>query len=455
MFTNCKQSNSTTTNLPNNPNQNEQNTQLRFELLAENTYNFLGKNYKAKTGKIISNDGSTPIYVEWLSNCQSNCPTVVISNPYAGIDWSDDQQDKVWLSKPNSTGAFYADSEGPIVDLIDQSLGKIFFQSQTLNQTSSLGAIYLENNLSVLIVNNRFYRGRNLKIYIEEFKKSVKFFIENKYIDSSKMAFWGASLGGMISTYAALDTAYPPKALALITPLLDYKKFYAHSDSITSKVSDNTVKQAYLDFFAPYLRRIIDFSKGTPEQKPDVFALYDVNYIANNLNSNVLMIHDTWDTLVPYQATIELYDLIKNKSHFTTNLVLHQHSSEIIWNTFKLDHAQESEGYNNDNANLFYPAFILNQLLSADQSKWIYYDYIKVAKMLVEFRAAEGRGQNISWLKSRFKDLCHENIRLYDTTMTIGEVSGRYFVQQVMKNIWNFDKPENQICSELDHYFQN
>lgn len=453
---NCSKNKSTSETPTENTAQNDQNSNLKMQNLEDTNYSFLGKNYKMKLAKIISTDGAQPVYIQWLSNCDYKCPTVVVSNPYAGIDWTDDAGDKVWINKPNSyNGIFMNDTEGPEVG-IDRSLGNLFFQSQNKEQTASMGAFFLANELSVLIVNNRFFRGRNLKIYIEEHKKAVRYFVENNFIDQNKMVFWGASLGGFVSTHAALDTKYPPKALALLSPLLDLRKEYKHTEDVQINATLENVRMSYKDFAAPYLRRIIDFTKGSPTEKPEEYKKYEIAYIAENLKSNVFLIHDTWDTLVPVESSTELYGLVKNKNSVKVELVLHQHSTAINWNEFKLDHTQielKGEGYSNENSQLFYPAYIANQLLDNSNQKTIFYNYTKAAQMLVEFKAAQNRGQDIKWLKYRFKDLCLTNINMVDYSNTISPVTGRYFVQQVMKNIWNFDKSESVICSELDNYF--
>ena len=453
-FTNCS-TNSNSANLDKNQNNLNSTQDMTSMSLSESSYTFLDKTFKTTQYKLTPKDGSAALYVQWVSNCTYKCPTVVIANPYSGIDWTDDPIDQQWVQKPNAySGIFVNDSLGPQNSSIDASLGNLFFQAQTPEQTASMGALFLTNNVSVLIINNRFYRGRNLKIYVDEFKKATQYFIENNYINADQMAFWGASLGGFITAYASIQTPYPPKALAVLTPLLDLKKQYLYTDAVLGYSNKSDVQFAYQDFFAPYKRRILDFTKDTPSVNPHAYEPYTLNYLAQNLKSDFLTIHDTWDTLVPVDQSLDLTNALIAKNKNVT-LIVHQHATSINWDTFKRDHAQTdlNEGYTNENSYLFYTSFILNRVLPMTQNKVLLYDFNKVSKMLVEIKASENRGQNIKWIKGSFSELCSTNNSLVDYTHTIGTITGRYFVQQAMKNIWGLDKPEDIICSEMLKYF--
>jgi len=453
-FTNC------TTNLNQSVlNQNQNNLGTTSDLtsvnLSNGLYKFLDKEFKTSQYKIIPKDGSAPIYAQWVSNCHYKCPTVIIANPYSGIDWTDDSIDQQWVRLANAySGIFINDSLGPQTPEIDPSLGNIFFQAQTTEQSASMGALFLTNNVSVLIVNSRFYRGRNLKIYVEEFKKTVQYFVQNEFVDQNKMAFWGASLGGFITSYASIQTPYKPKVLALLTPLLDLKNQYQYTDDVLTYTNKTDVQNSYKDFFAPYKRRILDFTQGSPAQKPNAFEPFTLDYLAANLKTDTLTIHDTWDTLVPAEQSLKLVNLL-NSNKQNVSLLLHQHATAINWDTFQRDHSQSQlgEGYSNESSYLFFSSFILNRILPQTQNKILLYDFNKVSQTLTEIKAAQNRGQNIKWIKNHFLELCDSQNTLVDYTQTIGSINGRYFVQQVMKNIWSLDKSEDQICAEIDTFF--
>tara|TARA_B110001454_G_C12723300_1_gene436374 strand:- start:39138 stop:40424 length:1287 start_codon:yes stop_codon:yes gene_type:complete len=417
--------------------------------LQESTYNFLGVNYPMKMGKFISPSLPQNVYFQWIENgCQKNCRTVVIVNPYGGIDWSDDEGDKKWLQRNGAAnGALYADEEGPGF-IAGSSIGTLYYKKQTSSEAASMGAVFLPNKVSVLVVSHRFYRGRNLKNYIEEFQKVVSFFVESGTIDPNRMAFFGASLGGFISLHSALDFKYPPKALALLTPLIDLKKQVQFLDNLPTLISDSSVVTAYGEFFDPYLRRIFDFTGGRPAQVPDAYQPYTIEGIVPRLKSKALILHDTWDTLTPVSEAISL----QQQSSAYSNIVLYQHASPIVWNTFKKDHSQTGEGLNPENTWPWYSLFIYSQLLDSTETIVLYYDYSKFTTSLIDAKSAAGRSQDISWLRNRMLDLCSTRVRLIDYTGQIGEVTGRFYVQQIMLNVWGYSRPENLICDDLKTY---
>lgn len=444
-FVNCalpfSESNSGNSN-PTNSGHNTDNQTIQMSLISEEKYSFLNKQYKMQLGKITNSSLKSPIYFQWISNCTQKCATVVISEPYAGIDWTDDPKDKDWINKANSyNGINVLDTEGPPVPGIDENLGYLLFKSQDKQQSAAAGALYLENNLSVLIIYNRFFRGRNFNDYVLEHSTVVKYFIENSKIDSANFVYFGASLGGGISLYSAMNGDYAPKALVLLTPLIDLKRQLEYTQEIQSKSISEQKKNSYKDFFAPYLRRIIDN--------------YTTQAIASKLKSNSLIIHDTWDTLVPYQSSWELYVELKNNNSLRSDMVLYQHAQAIDFEQFALDHSQpnKNEGYLLENSFLFFYNYIVQNLRNPTDAKINYYDYAKTLKMLSEFKSAQDRGQNIQWIKNRFKDLCHSNIQMVDTSNAVPAVSGDYFIQQILKNIWGKDFSIDTVCAQLDSIF--
>ncbi|MBL7556824.1 MAG: hypothetical protein JNM24_13460 [Bdellovibrionaceae bacterium] len=441
LFTNCSKSSNTPSDPPVSTSSN--NT---IQWLQESNYNFVGVDYPMKMGRFQSGDLSAPVYVQWVANgCSSQCRTLVIVNPYGGIDWSGEAADQKWLDRPNAAnGYIHADDEGPGY-IPGASVGTLFYKKQTPAEGVGMGAVFLPNKVSLLVVSHRFYLGRNLKDYIQEFQRVVSFFVEQGTVDTNRMAFFGASLGGFISLHSALDFKYPPKALALLTPLIDLKKQVQFIDGLSGFISDPAVVAAYTEFFEPYLRRVFDFTGGRPAHVPAAYSPYTVEGIAPRLKSKALILHDTWDTLTPVSEAISL----QQQTSALSELLLYQHATGISWNTFEKDHSQKSEGLNQENTWPFYSLFIYNHLLDPSETIVLYYDYLKFSTYFLEVKAAAGRAQNISGIKNRMLDLCSARARMIDYTGQIGEVSGRFYVQQIMKNIWGFSRPEITICDDL------
>ena len=442
-YVNCSFSKSDTTSTPAFHKQSD-----KLEWIKTIDQIFLGETYKMQLGKLSFTDLQEPVYFQWVSNCDSLCPTVVIANPYAGIDWTGEPGDEKWWRRSGSdVGYMYSDEDGPNYNS-GTTPGKLFYQRQTPEQSFQMGALFVPNKVSLLIINNRFYRGRSLKTYVEEFKKVTRYFLEQKKIDSKKMALFGASLGGFIAVQASLDEEINPKALILESPLIDLKNQVNHILDYPNLISDNPVLQKYSDFFEPYLRRVYLFTKGHPVDNAKEYLPYQLETAAKNLKSETMVMHDTWDTLVPFDNSLQF----QNQSSSLTQLFLYQHSSGIDWNTFKMDHWQPTEGMSGENAWPWYHLFVYKRILTEDQPKTVYYDYYKLAASINEVKQAKDRGQDISWFKVRLLDLCLPNLTMNDYTSQIPTVTGVQFLQHVMKEIFKFDKPENQICDEVKNF---
>lgn len=78
-----------------------------------------------------------------------------------------------------------------------------------------------------------------------------------------------------------------------------------------------------------------------------------------------------------------------------------------------------------------------------------YYYYNDFATALMHVKAAQGRGQNIAWLKNLMTDLCTPNMVMKDVTGTIGTMAGAQFVGGVLLNIWGAQTTIEQGCDYL------
>lgn len=443
LYVNCSRPKSDTESTPAIHQQS-----AKLEWIKTVDESFLNKTYKMQMGKLSFDDLQDPVYFQWVSNCESLCPTVVIANPYAGIDWTKEAGDEKWWGRSGAdVGYLFGDEDGPGFQL-GITKGKLFYQKQSPLQTFQMGALFAPNQISLLIINNRFYRGRNLKIYVDEFIKVTEYFLNQKKINPDKMAMFGASLGGFIVAQASLTEKIKANALVLQSPLIDLKNQVNHILDYPSLISDNSVLEGYVNFFEPYLRRIYPFTSGTPGQSAEMYLPYQLETVAKKLKSETLVLHDTWDTLVPVENSKQFV----TQSSSLSQIFLYQHTTGIDWNLFKMDHWQPNEGMSSESSWPWYHLFIYKRILNEDEPKTLYYEYFKLVGSINEVKQAKDRGQDISWFKNRLLDLCQPNLNMNDYTSSIPPITGVQFLQHVMKEIFQFDKPENEICDEVNKY---
>ena len=164
---------------------------------------------------------------------------------------------------------------------------------------------------------------------------------------------------------------------------------------------------------------------------------------SENTISKILVIHDTWDTLVPIEQWQSL------KTHRSIDSFIFQHATGINFNTFTIAHGQPSEGYADKSVYPIYMSYILSRLKAPSEPKIIYYFYNDFLIALIKVKEAQDRGQNISWLKNLMTDLCVENTTLKDISATIGPLSGAQLVGGILLNVWNTPTTIDQGCGYL------
>lgn len=256
-----------------------------LELLSTTPYSFISQNYEIKNYKLNSSDGA--VYFQVIPGCSDLCPVVVVSMPYNGIPWTNDAGDLRW-STNFPTGALTDDVDGP--NFVVGSGQQIAFYQSSIAVTVGFGAIFLPSKVTAVLVYNRFYLGRKMDNYVNDFVSVVNELHRFSYIDTSKMGFLGSSLGGFVSSHASRKTAVKPLAIVGITPLINLKSEQTEMSTVSARITSNpTSLLASQNFYNSYLRRM---------------AGVDVNFytsqtLANeNTTSKILVIHDTWDTIV-------------------------------------------------------------------------------------------------------------------------------------------------------------
>ncbi len=403
-----------------------------LEKLGDVPYSLVGQNYLITNYKLVTSDG--PIYFQVIPGCNAKCPAVVVSMPYNGISWSGDILDQQWAANFPS-GALTADINGP--NYVSGSGQVIAYYNNSISDTVGFGGIFLPSGVSTVLIYNRFYLGRKLEDYVKDFVKVVDYLPNFTFIDSAKLAFLGASLGGYVVFHASRKTSIKPLAIAGITPLLDLESEYAAMSTAASRITSNpTLLSAANNFFNSYLRRM----NGT-----NLLDNSSAKLASDNLVSSALVIHDTWDTIVP----ISQWELFKTQR--SVDSFIFQHAGAINYNTFTLDHAQASEGYTNTKVAVVYMNYILSRLLDQSQSKVIYYSSPDFFTVLSEIRLAQNRGQSISWFKGFLTDLCTPNITLkdYSTVSNFGDISGELMAGGILVNVFAQPTTIANGCSYL------
>ncbi|MFP3310674.1 MAG: alpha/beta fold hydrolase [Caldivirga sp.] len=128
---------------------------------------------------------------------------------------------------------------------------------------------------------------------LEDAAFMVKYALGLEFVNSSRVAFLGLSMGGHITlkTYERMSTV--PKALVLLSPAIDF--------SGLGRVASQGARGDYV-YFGPYRLRL-----------SNVLRLANSNAmgVAELVNVPILIIHSKDDQAVPYQQSVEFHSRVK------------------------------------------------------------------------------------------------------------------------------------------------
>lgn len=222
--------------------------------LSEVPYSVDSSDYTVENYKLAIEDG--PVYFQFVSACSTKCPVVVASLPYTGISWSNDPLDLIWAAKdPSGTGILTADVNGP--NYVPGSGDVIAYYNSSVNDAVGFGGIFLKSGVSTILVYNRFYLGRKLNSYANDFAHVLNNLSHFSTIDTTRVALLGASLGGFVALHGSRSAKVKPNVVVGITPLLDAQTEYDFMSSVNTRITSNpNLLTSSQNFFRSYLRRL-------------------------------------------------------------------------------------------------------------------------------------------------------------------------------------------------------
>ncbi len=426
-----------------------ENETLSIEILGSSSYSVIGKSFPIKLLKIKSNLNTESVYAQFIPACKNSCPLLIVSDPYIGINWTGELVDRKWAERPNAVNGFiHADDDGPGYDP-KTSIGTIWYSNISPSNIAGVGAPFLLNQISILIVHNRFYAGRNLKNYYEDFIRAANATPLLKEVNTNKIGFYGNSLGGYVALNGYLNSTIKPNAIVLQSPLMDLESQSNYLDTLPILITKNSnLLFEYQKFFDPFARRIFDFTRGTPATAPDAFHDYKIDNFASKIQTPTLLLHDTWDTIIPFENSYKLFNL-NRKNIFP---IWFMHATDIDFNNFQLGHNQSSEGLNGNNTSPFIQLFFFKNLKITNFAPVLYYNSIDLTAAIKQWHGASQRGQDISWLKDRLVDFCFSpRLLIYDLSPAAIHGTAKSFLVRTLENIWGIKKSEQEICDFIQN----
>lgn len=228
-------------------------------------------------------DGKDSAYAMWIPPLAGGVkPAVVLTRPYDYIKWNGDS---VPSGVPVTSNA----------------------------QNVSNAAMFLLNGCGVLYVYERFQTGGSIQNDVDDTVAGLRFLNESAVADTSKIGIWGGSWGGFEALYGAAYASdgggvTPAAGIAFFPPSdfndwVDYVENPAGAiPNSVPDITDAAKRDAYENFFVGesndrYVKRIKD-ATGLETWTGAALLL--------KLTTPFMVVHDEWDTLVPFEESVAL-----------------------------------------------------------------------------------------------------------------------------------------------------
>jgi len=363
--------------------------------------------------------GKQASYAQWFpSQNLYPAPVVMLTQPYDTINWS-----------------------GELID---------YFQGDALPPDEYYGtaSYFLHHGFSVLFVFGRFYAGGDIQNEVDDMAAGLKFLSQEASVDKAKIAIYGSSWGGFEALYAAANA--PPEAIPVAGvatyPLSDFEAWVNHLIDIPNKVTDPEKISEYETHFAPFVDRIYATTGGPPGDGSD-YTEWNLSGLLNNLQTPFLVLHDVWDTLVPFEQSS---DLVEQANHLVEPVwFLYEEPPDL--NTLPLDHgAMMTDGY----AFPFYGtltfAYLFTRIGLADQELYIFYDQTALHDFLVYLKGFQIQGYDMNWAAPRLLDLVDKRVLMYELTLDPPQIdSGACVIVQAINEIWGTSLTQQTVVAAL------
>ncbi|MCB9598196.1 MAG: hypothetical protein H6719_36115 [Sandaracinaceae bacterium] len=265
-----------------------------FEVFEERTVPLEGRMVAVELIRAHRPDGGVS-YLLYFPAPSPNAPVAVLTEPYAGVDWTGESVDARWAALGDG---LHDDVDAPDWDGDDQ----IAYGAQSIEQAASASNIFLLHGVAAVRAYGRFYAGGDLADDLMD-SAAPYFFVRSRAgeLDLSHIGAYGGSWGGMMVIYGAAlapDEAVPRAAVALAPPsdFADMWRWIA--EDLPAVYPDPTEAER---FFSPYRRRI-EAAAGGPPGVGD-YAPFSYDALCAGLRAPVVLPHDQHDVLVTVRQT--------------------------------------------------------------------------------------------------------------------------------------------------------
>ena len=375
-------------------------------------------------------------YAQWVEPDGGHVqggPVMVLTQPYAGIDWTGEEVDQRW--------AALGDGAHPDVDSpgeVPANPEHIVYNRLSVRAGVDGAMVYLLNGISALHVFGRFYAGGDVEDDVEDMANGMRYLATREDIDKDNIGVFGGSWGGFEAFYAAMRAPeeVTPEVGVAFFPVTDFEQEVRYLDAF-SQVQSATQRDAYQTFFAPYVRRIFATTGGAPDAPGASYEGWNHAAVQQQLRTPFFIFHDDQDTLVPFTMS---EDLIGN--------ALVSHTWFLHPDPVSLESAGPSHGLtiaNHDlSVNTLATVLLMSRLKDDGGTLLTLADSVAFEAMLSTLHAQNGRGQTLGNFPAMLADLASARVQIYDL-QTNAFVAGPVFVSAAVNAVWGTSYTPEEI----------
>jgi esterase/lipase len=413
-------------------------------VLSTSSYNDGTNNHDYDLLKVQSGN-KDPSFMQWIPNSLGTTgPTVIIYYPYEGIDWTGLAIDTKWSARSGAQN----DEDAPFYDVATSS--QISYTLMSHNTAAVNNSYFMLNNIHTLIVYGRYYAGTNVTGDVQAVADGYKFLASQSLVDKTKIGIYSGSWGGLgvlYGTAAAIaeDTSIMPKAISLAYPVSDVKLMVNYLASIPTLTAVQAKIDAYNAFFDPYSRRI---EKATEELSGQAtqYDKFTQSKLAG-ITSDMFIIHDDWDTLVPVGLTHSLLSTVASTDKY---VYYQKHATAMDYDNFVTNHSQAANPVDYATALSWNYLFLISELTDSSAPRAAGYSSSALLTQFDYMVSMHTGGKDTSDFAKVLSLMCRPNLFLHDVDNVYGDLGASFILHVIMERYqvaWSTDATD--ACAKI------
>lgn len=388
------------------------------KVLSTGTYNKTNQTWTYQNLRLPNRAGGYAYARYFQAKGTGPHPVIVITKPYAGINWTGEAVDTQWADNYNAyiiAGGIppmcAPDVNGPDYDIKTSST-----TCYTLTNPGQVGDeafIYLWNNYSVLMTYGRFYAGGDTENDIQDIIAGLRFLGTRGEINHSQVGIIGGSWGGFETLYATLNAPADVRPTVAV-PMYPVSDFFGLVNFINTDLPglvSGPVLKRYNQFYDPYLRRFFASTGKSPNTDFNGYTLNDLTALVTS--TSMLIPHDDGDTILP---AIFSHDFVRANPARVEGF-WYKRLDKAPWETVVTEHGKIANFVTVPALLTFTTTYLFTRLNDTGKSPlYIPYGKTDMETFFSDIRTYQLEKRDISWLAPRLIEMCEAEISMYELT---------------------------------------